>query len=651
MRNGAMPCFPSVSLVAFFFFGTVSFSDGSQHFDDLMIKARAGDSQAQAEVGSAYCTGKGVTKDYQQAYTWLQKAANQNNLAAMSVLGQFYTYGLGVSVDDARAFQWYLAAAAGGNVEGEMRTGECYFQGKGVNRDYGKAVNWCTKAAIQGNSIAQTQLGLAYLKGLGVEKNPQQAFNYLLHAAYHDYGPAQYYVALLYGNGTFVSKDLVQSYKWSVLAERGYNNKDNLTWLSALVTALTGSQIEKGDALVNNWSKEQDGDVQGDPKPGVFKSGTSTNIPFEWVCGNIVITASLQGHENLKFILDTADCTSVLDPKTAIALGIPISSTYYPMVGLGAELMLGVRTTSIRLGVAGLIFDKSAFVMPPVFSEDEHMGMHIDGAIGYDILKNYVIKLDYVNKTVEFASSQSFHLNNDVVAVPLTLSHAKLYVQAHIGSGTESSLDNLIFDTGFDGSILLAKTVAVSHLSFKTSKSIQSETDSLGGIMNVDTVRCSQVKIWNILFRNPIIDIASQNQSIFAQGAAGIVGNEIWRRFDVIIDIPEQRLFLRKNAHFDDHFDYSHSGLSVKAVGPDLRTYVVFEVASGSASTKAGFKIGDVLTKFDNTSLQGLKMNDVRTLFRGFGRHQILVTRDGKPLTLDLELSDSIKVVPLNTPN
>jgi len=87
----------------------------------------------------------------------------------------------------------------------------------------------------------------------------------------------------------------------------------------------------------------------------------------------------------------------------------------------------------------------------------------------------------------------------------------------------------------------------------------------------------------------------------------------------------------------------AHSGLGVKVVGSDLRTYVVFEVASESAGAKAGFKIGDVLTEFDHASLESLKMNDVRMLFRGFGRHQVLVIRDGKPISLNLELDDPLK--------
>ena len=86
----------------------------------LRVKAKAGDVDAQSDLGYAYRDGQGVPQDDAQAAAWFRKAAEQRGDAADQ-------YNLGLA----------------------------YANGKGVPQDYAQAAAWFRKAAEQGHAAAQ----------------------------------------------------------------------------------------------------------------------------------------------------------------------------------------------------------------------------------------------------------------------------------------------------------------------------------------------------------------------------------------------------------------------------------------------------------------------------------------------------------------
>lgn len=76
--------------------------------------AQAGLAHAQTDYGTYYLMGKIVPKDAKIAYTWLQKAADQQHANASSLLAQMYQKGDGVKSDNAKAAELFGVAYKGG---------------------------------------------------------------------------------------------------------------------------------------------------------------------------------------------------------------------------------------------------------------------------------------------------------------------------------------------------------------------------------------------------------------------------------------------------------------------------------------------------------------------------------------------------------
>jgi TPR repeat protein len=84
--------------------------------------AKAGNADAQHLLGLMYYMGRGVQRDYKQAFAWHYKAAAQGKADAQYVIGAMYYTGNAVPQDMVIAYMlWNLAAANGHRSATEQR--------------------------------------------------------------------------------------------------------------------------------------------------------------------------------------------------------------------------------------------------------------------------------------------------------------------------------------------------------------------------------------------------------------------------------------------------------------------------------------------------------------------------------------------------
>jgi TPR repeat protein len=100
--------------------------------------------------------------DYAVALEEIAPLARAGNADAQHVLGLMYYMGRGVERDYAEAFVWHHKAAVQGNAAAEYVIGAMYYTGNGVRQDQKLAVSWFRKAAQQDHPDAQYALGLMY---------------------------------------------------------------------------------------------------------------------------------------------------------------------------------------------------------------------------------------------------------------------------------------------------------------------------------------------------------------------------------------------------------------------------------------------------------------------------------------------------------
>jgi TPR repeat protein len=120
--------------------------------------AKAGNADAQHLMGLMYYMGRGVTRDYKQAFAWHHKAALQGKADAQYVVGAMYYTGNSVPQDQKHAVTWFRKAAEQGHAEAQHALGLMYrYRVAGMPQDTVLAYMLWNLAAAGGNRNAVDQ--------------------------------------------------------------------------------------------------------------------------------------------------------------------------------------------------------------------------------------------------------------------------------------------------------------------------------------------------------------------------------------------------------------------------------------------------------------------------------------------------------------
>jgi hypothetical protein len=116
----------------------------------LQDQATAGDANAQFELAEIYYKGEGVMKNYDTAFVWFEKAANQGHVESQHQMGHIYEYGVAlVGKDNKKAFEWFHKAAEQGHMPAQSKVALMYMTGKGVKKSKENYTLWSNRLLEQ----------------------------------------------------------------------------------------------------------------------------------------------------------------------------------------------------------------------------------------------------------------------------------------------------------------------------------------------------------------------------------------------------------------------------------------------------------------------------------------------------------------------
>lgn len=146
---------------------TAGFSEGASAYNarnyalalkEITPLARSGNADAQHLLGLMYYMGRGVQRDYRQAFSWHYKAALQGKADAQYVIGAMYYTGNSVPQDHKLAVQWFRKAAEQGHPDAQHALGLMYrYHVAGMPQDVVLAYMLMNLAAASGHRAAGEQ--------------------------------------------------------------------------------------------------------------------------------------------------------------------------------------------------------------------------------------------------------------------------------------------------------------------------------------------------------------------------------------------------------------------------------------------------------------------------------------------------------------
>lgn len=120
---------------------------------------------------------------------------------------------------------------------------------------------------------------------------------------------------------------------------------------------------------------------------------------------------------------------------------------------------------------------------------------------------------------------------------------------------------------------------------------------------------------------------------------AGLIGNDLLRRFNLILNYEKNDIYLIPNSHFKEVFDYSYTGLGMYMIDGEI---VVMDVMPDSPADRAGFRPGDVVVAIENNFSRNIQA--YKSLLQTPGQKlRILVMRDEGPTILTLKVKNVLR--------
>jgi hypothetical protein len=329
-----------------------------------------------------------------------------------------------------------------------------------------------------------------------------------------------------------------------------------------------------------------------------------TKIPFTQLTGGIVILHARIGNfpDTLNFILDTGSSGISLDSTTAEYLKLKPVPSDRTIRGIA-----GIRKVSFiynyQMHFPGLTVDSLNFHINDYSILTAVYGERIDGIIGYSILSRYIVKLDYDSLKLTFCTKGTIRYPRGGYLLKPTINQL---VAQQIRVRDESTVTSrFLYDMGAGLCMLLTKDfIADSIFLDKRKKRWIKEGEGLGGKIDMELVVMKEVKIGPFRFRNvPVYLFDDENNVTSYPYMGGIIGNDILRRFNVIMNYARSDIHLTPNTHYTDVFDYSYSGIELYLVEGLI---VIGDVAKGSPAEAVGVKEGDEVIAINKNFSQNL---------------------------------------------
>jgi len=377
------------------------------------------------------------------------------------------------------------------------------------------------------------------------------------------------------------------------------------------------------------------------------KNKIVASIPFEMVGSYIVLDTKINQSSKLKMILDTGlRCTIVTELFAEDSLNLNYDELR-DLQGLGfGKSFFAYESSDNNIQVGKIILkNRPVYAFKEdVFNLSLQTGVKINGLVGVDFFRDYVVEIDYSSRRIRMYEPEVFVAPKGYGVMPMILQRQKMYIHLSVLE-TDSALQTIkmLIDTGAELTAwfetLTNKAVSIPE------KSIRGRIgEGLSGEINGVFARVEQLCISNFCVKNPIVafpDSTSIRQIVRTSDRDGTIGGQLLSRFNLIIDTRNRLFYFKPNSSFNKPFVYNIAGLEV-AHGSGLLPHAeVITVWKDSPAERAGVQTGDIITEINYNKIFGLSISDIRHFFEVPSKIplKLIIERNGsyKELLIDMK--------------
>jgi hypothetical protein len=322
-------------------------------------------------------------------------------------------------------------------------------------------------------------------------------------------------------------------------------------------------------------------------RPGRTKlTARLVHVPARLVGNHFIVEARWNKHGPWRFLVDTGSSVTLVSPEFSRRYATAQAPSNTPTVRVrsadGKSTVLpSVTVRQIQLGEDAHFYDVPVLVYD--FAElSAHLGMKIDGVIGFSLFRDVVFALDYPQSRLVITTAGEKPL---LPGTTIPFNNQQRTPLIPIKLGEESFI--ALIDSGSDGPLLLNPVGLHPH--FKTGPRAGGTVGTLTGNRTQQIGRLDQpLELGSYALAEPVVDLTDQLSAI---------GGEILRHFCVTFDPPRNQVTFHRDSTAPIPPEPRRiSGLSFSKTPAYWR---VVSVVPGSPAHAAGIRAGHLVTRIE----------------------------------------------------
>lgn len=342
-------------------------------------------------------------------------------------------------------------------------------------------------------------------------------------------------------------------------------------------------------------------------------------FPFELDGNMSFVTVRVNGSKPLSFGLDTGAYLSVINTPIAEQLGLKTGGR---AVGLGAGGQVpSLQLPDVTLDISGAILGDLDLAAMALGAIENSLGRPMDGILGAEFFKRYVVELDYEKKEITLYEPADFIYSGRGESLPLTFYHNHPYVRAKVSlPGIKPVEGEFVIDAGSNFPIILLPSfIERNNLRDSLPPTITTFGRGVGGEIRMPIGRANALELGTLKLERLVTAFPS-NGWFGEPKKAGNIGSAVLRRFKVIFDYSRDRMILEPNKFFSETFEHDMSGLSLITEGPAFKVVRVNRVLAQSPAEEAGIKQNDEIVSVNNRPASEFNLVTLREVLRQPGK-------------------------------
>ncbi|WP_124642161.1 aspartyl protease family protein [Amniculibacterium aquaticum] len=406
-------------------------------------------------------------------------------------------------------------------------------------------------------------------------------------------------------------------------------------------------------------------------------------IPFRLINNLIFIESEINGIP-MTLLLDTGVSETIIFSIEEKEITLKNTEKInFTGLGEGTETQ-GLVSKKNKLEIGKLLDNSHTLyiILNTDFNFSSQIGIPVNGIIGYDFFENHPVKIDYQKKRITLYKDRVLakRKTKNYQEIPISIENNKPYLEAQVQLKSDNKKSKLLIDTGNSDALwLFPNKIENFQLGAPFFE------DYLGRGFNGDIhgkkSRISTVNFGSFMLNKTTVSLPDDEaiKSLnLVTNRVGSVGDEILKRFDVVFDYKNQKIYLKKNKDFDDPYHFNMSGLEFKHQGMQwekiwvsmdekkhkknedenavfsnfqykFQLKPVFAIAAcrpNSPADQSGLKKDDIILAINGKPASNLSLQDLINLMKSEEGKEIFVTisRNEKKMDFSFILKDPIPI-------